>query len=241
MTEELLRITDLTGGYEKDSPVLKGISLTLPKGRVLGVIGLNGSGKSTFGKALMNLLPYRSGEIVFDGDPVEDKSTYELSALGIVIMHQGGVVFRNLSVRDNLRLAYGTREAVSGELLESLLSLMQGKRDRRQLMRMRADKLSGGERQVLALAMALAREPNLLILDEPSAGLSPSYVESVYEVLAKVREKHPEMSMIVIEQNVAKAQSFCDECVLLEQGRIGKVFRRDGSDLQSIENSLFND
>lgn len=241
MTEELLRITDLTGGYEKDSPVLKGISLTLPKGRVLGVIGLNGSGKSTFGKALMNLLPYRSGEIVFGGRPVEDKSTNELSALGIVIMHQGGVVFRNLSVRDNLRLAYGTREAVSGELLESLLSLMPGKRDRRQLMRMRADKLSGGERQVLALAMALAREPKLLILDEPSAGLSPSSVESVYEVLAKVREKHPEMSMIVIEQNVAKAQSFCDECVLLEQGRIGKVFRREGSDLQSIENSLFND
>ena len=241
MTEELLRITDLTGGYEKDSPVLKGISLTLPKGRVLGVIGLNGSGKSTFGKALMNLLPYRSGEIVFGGSPVEDKSTNELSALGIVIMHQGGVVFRNLSVRDNLRLAYGTREAVSGELLESLLSLMPGKRDRRQLMRMRADKLSGGERQVLALAMALAREPKLLILDEPSAGLSPSSVESVYEVLAKVWEKHPEMSMIVIEQNVAKAQSFCDECVLLEQGRIGKVFRRDGSDLQSIENSLFND
>lgn len=241
MTEELLRITDLTGGYEKDSPVLKGISLTLPKGRVLGVIGLNGSGKSTFGKALMNLLPYRSGEIVFGGSPVEDKSTNELSALGIVIMHQGGVVFRNLSVRDNLRLAYGTREAVFGELLESLLSLMPGKRDRRQLMRMRADKLSGGERQVLALAMALAREPKLLILDEPSAGLSPSSVESVYEVLAKVREKHPEMSMIVIEQNVAKAQSFCDECVLLEQGRIGKVFRREGSDLQSIENSLFND
>ena len=241
MTEELLRITDLTGGYEKDSPVLKGISLTLPKGRVLGVIGLNGSGKSTFGKALMNLLPYRSGEIVFGGSPVEDKSTNELSALGIVIMHQGGVVFRNLSVRDNLRLAYGTREAVSGELLESLLSLMPGKRDRRQLMRMWVDKLSGGERQLLALEMALAREPKLLILDEPSAGLSPSSVESVYEDLAKVREKHPEMSMIVIEQNVAKAQSFCDECVLLEQGRIGKVFRRDGSDLQSIENSLFND
>ena len=243
MTDVLLRLSDLTGGYLKDSDslILKGISLTLSKGRVLGVIGLNGSGKSTFGKALMNLLPYRSGTIEFNGDHVEGKSTHELSALGMVMMHQGGVVFRNLSVRDNLRLAYGTHEAVSGELLESLLSLMSPKRERRQLMRMRADRLSGGQRQVLALAMALARDPKLLILDEPSAGLSPSSVESAYEVLAKVRQLHPEMSMIVIEQNVAKAQAFCDECVLLEQGRIGKKFLRDGSDLQSIENSLFND
>lgn len=241
MTEVLLKITDLTGRYEEDSPILKGISLTLSKGCVLGVIGLNGSGKSTFGKALMNLLPYRSGEIEFDGDPVEDKSTHELSAKGIVMMHQGGVVFRNLSVRDNLRLAQGSREAVSEDLLETLLSLMPRSRSRKHLMRMRADKLSGGERQVLALAMALARSPKLLILDEPSAGLSPSSVESAYEVLAKVRKLNPEMSMIVIEQNVAKAQSFCDECVLLEQGRIGKVFQRDGSDLQSIENRLFND
>ena len=266
MTEELLKITNLTGGYEKDSLVLKDISLTLPKGRVLGVIGLNGSGKSTFGKALMNLLPYRSGEIVFDGNHVEDKSTYELSALGVVMMHQGGIVFRNLSVRNNLRLAHGKRKSASGELLESLLSLMPRRRSMKHLMqmranklsggdrlvrdlvmtlalepRMRADRLSGGERQVLALAMALVSEPKLLILDEPSAGLSPSYVEAAYEVLAKVREMHPEMSMIVIEQNVAKAQSFCDECILLEQGRIGKLFQRDGSDLQSIENRLFND
>lgn len=259
MRDVLLQISGLAGGYKKEEKdnILRGISLTLRKGETLGVLGLNGSGKSTFAKALMNLLPYRSGEIFFEGVLVDRMGAHDLSRIGIALMQQGGVLFNNLSVSDNLKLAFGGKR-VKADYEGILASLLPPepetddsvrndnndewrKRRMKSLLRMRGDRLSGGERQAVSLAMVLARSPRLLILDEPSAGLAPSAARSAYDQLDKVRLLNPEMSIILIEQNVAMAHAFCDRLIWLEQGRVGAEFTRDSFDMSVLEKKMFND
>ena len=160
----LLEIKELYGGYEKDVNILQGIDLTVAEGEAVGIIGLNGSGKSTLGKAVMNMLPYRSGKILYDGQDVTQCSTHELAQKGIAMMHQGGVVFPNLSVWQNLSLAIGEKSDKSYyEKLEDVIPLLR--KPKKELMRTMADKLSGGQRHELALAMTLARKPKLGVLD----------------------------------------------------------------------------
>ena len=108
---ELLKINNLWGGYKEGVDILRGISMEVQQGEAVGIIGLNGSGKSTFGKAIMNMIPIRKGEILFEGEDITALSTSELSHRGISIMQQGGKVFRNLSVWDNLQLAGQGRSA----------------------------------------------------------------------------------------------------------------------------------
>jgi ABC-type branched-subunit amino acid transport system ATPase component len=235
----LLKITGLYGGYEKDVNILQGINLTVAEGDAVGIIGLNGSGKSTLGKAVMNLIPYRSGSIVFDGQPTGNLSTHELAQLGIALMHQGGAVFPNLNVWQNLQLALGsvsrTAEAQNFVSLQSVIPLLQ--KPRKELMRTMADKLSGGQRHELALAMTLARRPKLVILDEPSAGLSPKAVEEMYGMLGDIR-KEMGVTILLIEQNVTRAVGFCERCVMLGQGKIVKEFYLDNIDLNAIESIM---
>ena len=228
----LLEIKDLYGGYEQDVNILQGIDLTVAEGEAVGIIGLNGSGKSTLGKAVMNLIPYRKGSIVFNGQPIEDKSTHELARMGIAMMHQGGVVFPNLSVWQNLQMAVETQDFAS---LQSIIPLLQ--KPKKELMHTMADKLSGGQRHELALAMTLARQPKLVILDEPSAGLSPKAVEEMYEMLGKIRENYG-ITIILIEQNVTRAVGFCDRLVILQEGVV--KFESSEKDTQRVEHLLFN-
>ena len=234
MRDSLLEVRNLTGGYKRGVDVLQGISLSVSRGEALGVIGLNGSGKSTLGRALMNLLPFRSGEVFFDGASVGGMSTHELCRRGLTMMHQGGAVFPNLSVWENLRLAGGGHGPLATEGLASLIPLLSSPRTR--LKRMMADKLSGGERHQLALAMALLTNPKLVILDEPSAGLSPAAVDSMYQLLSDIR-KSLGTSIILIEQNITRALAFCDRCVLMEGGKLFSDL--DGLSLEEIEPKLF--
>ena len=253
----LLEIKGLYGGYEKDVNILQGINLTVAEGEAVGIIGLNGSGKSTLGKAVMNLIPYRKGSIVFNGQHVEDKSTHELAQMGIAMMHQGGVVFPNLSVWQNLSLALAEKSDKSYyEQLEGIIPLLR--KPKKELMRTMADKLSGGQRHELALAMTLVRKPKLVILDEPSAGLSPKAVEELYaqgefksinsSVLSPktisqiigilvVLRKCLNISILLVEQNIMVADSFCDRCVMLEQGRVKQESIH--VDINEVERLLF--
>ncbi len=235
----LLEIENLNGGYEKGTDeILKGINLTVSKGEAVGVIGLNGSGKSTLGKAIMNLIPYRSGKITFNGQNVGSKSSHELAQMGFAMMHQGGVVFSNLSVWQNLMLAgwgENTDDAYKQQL-RNLIPLLQDSREK--MSRTMADTLSGGERHKLALAMTLVRKPKLLILDEPSAGLSPTSVEEMYAILGEI-SRNPELSIILIEQNISRAVSFCEKCVLLEAGEITYCSSGSGTELYEIEKIMF--
>lgn len=258
----MLEIKNLYGGYEKDVNILQGIDLTVAEGEAVGIIGLNGCGKSTLGKAVMNLIPYRRGSIVFNGQYVERKSTHELAQLGIAMMHQGGTVFPNLSIWQNLQLAFGISvdKNYYNQLVE-IIPLLQ--RPQKELIHTMADKLSGGQRHELALAMTLARKPKLVVLDEPSAGLSPQAIREMYSlgeinlyqnplaamsaicprhvsqingILVEVKQRLG-IAILLIEQNVTLAQSFCDRCVMMEQGTISQEFGNE--EITEIEKKMF--
>ncbi len=235
---EILKINDLWGGYKEGVDILRGISMEVQQGEAVGIIGLNGSGKSTFGKAIMNMIPIRRGQISFEGEDITALTTSQLSHRGISIMQQGGRVFQNLSVWDNLQLAMGSSRSsliTHHSSLQEIIPLLQ--RPKKELQQLMADKLSGGQKHQLALAMALAASPRLVILDEPSAGLSPKSVEEMYTMLHAVREIFG-ASIVLIEQNIAKAVEFCNRSLLLQQGSMSEEFV-DNS-LLNIEETMFN-
>lgn len=233
--KEILKISGLKGGYIPNVNILQGINLELHQGEAVGIIGLNGSGKSTLGKAIMNMIPHREGEIIFNGESINHLSTSELARRGIAIMQQGGQVFRELSVWDNLQLSIGNKKnkACISEL-KSIIPIW--KMPEKELKARMADKLSGGQRHQLALAMALAGEPELLILDEPSAGLSPKAVEEMYGILEVVRRRM-KVTIVLIEQNINKAIGFCDCCLLLGQGNL--VYEFIGKSMENVECLMF--
>lgn len=226
----LLEINNLWGGYKEGVNILCGISLEIQRGEALGIIGLNGSGKSTFGKAIMNMIPFRKGNIFFEGEDVTSLTTSMLSNLGISLMQQGGKVFPCLSVWENMQMAS------KGDISQiiDIIPLLQ--RTKKELHNMMADKLSGGQKHQLSLAMTLATNPRLIILDEPSAGLAPIAVEKMYELLHAVRDNFS-ISIVLIEQNIAKAVNFCERSLLLKQGKM--VFETKGNVVE-LENLMFN-
>ena len=219
---ELLKINNLWGGYQEGVDILRGISMEVQQGEAVGIIGLNGSGKSTFGKAIMNMIPIRRGEIVYKGEDITTLSTSELSHRGISIMQQGGRVFPNLSVWDNIQLASNyLLDKDQRSKINGIIPLLQ--RPKKELQHLTADKLSGGQKHQLSLAMTLATNPSLVILDEPSAGLSPKAVEEMYTILEIVK-KNLGISIILIEQNIHHAIEFCSWVLLIKQGGIEQEF-----------------
>lgn len=228
---EILKINNLWGGYKEGVDILRGISMEVQQGEAVGIIGLNGSGKSTFGKAIMNMIPIRKGEILFEGEDITSLTTSQLSHRGIAIMQQGGKVFPNLSVWDNMQLAS------QGDFssLVAIMPLLQ--KSKKELQNLMADKLSGGQKHQLSLAMTLAIHPRLLILDEPSAGLSPKSVEELYVILHVVREKLG-VTIILIEQNIVKAIDYCDINCMIRQGSIINCYQN--VDIKEIELVMFN-
>lgn len=233
---QVLEIHNVRGGYIPELDILQGIDLVLNEGDVVGVLGLNGSGKSTLGKAIMNMIPRREGEIRFCGKSITSLTTHELAMQGIAIMQQGGQVFNTMSVWDNLQLAFGDKvDKEYMAVLKNIVPLLA--RPKKELQHTMADKLSGGQRHQLALAMTLARQPKLAILDEPSAGLSPKSVEEMYKILQQVR-KRLGVTILLIEQNIAKAIDFCDRSILLAQGTILRMFL--SCNIEEIENEMFN-
>lgn len=227
---EILKINNLWGGYKEGVDILRGISMEVQQGEAVGIIGLNGSGKSTFGKAIMNMIPFRKGEIFFEGEDITSLTTSQLSHRGISIMQQGGKVFQNLSVWDNLQLA------AQGNIVQlaELIPLLQC--PKKELQHLMADKLSGGQKHQLSLAMTLASHPRLVILDEPSAGLSPKAVEEMYEILQTIRDLLG-VTIILIEQNISRALSYCERSLLMEMGDFSSQI--ESSDFNKIEELLF--
>jgi branched-chain amino acid transport system ATP-binding protein len=203
------------GGVE----VLHGVEMSLGEGEVVGVVGPNGAGKTSLLRAICGLARASSGEISFGGKPLRGLEPEEIARLGIALVPEGRQIFGTLTVAENLRLAApGNGSETMEGVLERLPIL-------RQRLGQRADRLSGGEQQQLAVARALLRRPRLLILDEPSLGLAPKTIDVVYGLLEELRAEGA--TMLLVEQNAARTIDFCQRSLVLAGGRVRAGGRRE--------------
>lgn len=194
--------------------VVHGVDLSLAHGEVLGIIGPNGAGKSSILRTLCGLVRASAGQALFEGVNLNGLAPEQITQLGMALVPEGREIFKTLTVAENLRLA--TRgDRAAEERIEGTLARFPVLRQR---VGKRADRLSGGEQQQLAIARALVGAPKLLILDEPSLGLAPKMIDVVYELLEELRENG--MTMLLVEQNAARTIEFCDRCLVLAGGRV---------------------
>jgi branched-chain amino acid transport system ATP-binding protein len=222
-TDGILRFEDVVAGYGRET-ILHGLSFDVRRGAITTVIGPNGAGKSTAFKAAFGMLPVRSGRIFFDGSEITNRAPRELIAGGICYVPQGRNIFSELSVRHNLEL--GGIAAPKGFDLEAR---MEAAMDRfpvlRRKARQQASTLSGGEQKMLEIARGLLLEPKLMLIDEPSIGLSPILVEELFALLMELRGRG--ITVLMIEQNAKRALENSDDGIVLELGRMRIADRAD--------------
>ena len=212
MSSPLLHIEHLSAGYEQDKPILNDFNLQLHAGDSVGIVGQNGCGKSTLAKAILSMTPYVSGSIIWEGRDITNVTTHPKRHLGIGYLMQGGQVFGNLSVEDNIKFALLEQ---SNANISSVIKQWQDEditifKDQNRL-KMKASYLSGGERHILAWIMVIVANPNmmLLIADEPSAGVAAGVQVQILNIMKKyIQEK--QLSLLLIEHNAL----FLDNLVL---------------------------
>jgi branched-chain amino acid transport system ATP-binding protein len=214
MTEPLLTIHDLEVSYGAVK-VLFGINLEVHAGEIVSIIGPNGAGKSTVIKAVIGLVPVRKGSVVFDGRPITNSPAHEIPALGITYVPQGRIVFAQMTVADNLEIGAFLQNdgRKRREAVQAVFDQFPRLYERRHQP---AGKLSGGEQQMLAIGRALMMNPRLVILDEPSLGLSPKYVDIIFEQLLALKRQG--RTLLMVEQNAARALELSDRGYALELG-----------------------
>ncbi|NNE86763.1 MAG: ABC transporter ATP-binding protein [Silicimonas sp.] len=214
MAEVILQAHGVTAGYVPDLPILRDVSLVARAGQITLIIGPNGAGKSTLIKAIAGLVPVSAGKITFENSDITDIRTDQLAAKGIAYVPQTDNIFRSLTIRQNLDLALRRAGSGSAETLAQLFDQFPALADKQ---RDKAGTLSGGQRQFLAIAMALAASPRLILMDEPSAGLSPKAAQEVLEHARALTGQG--VSILLVEQNVKQALRLADHCFILAEGR----------------------
>jgi len=211
----MLSITQLTAGYGK-STILHALDLQVDAGQFVAILGPNGSGKSTLLKTIFGLTDVSGGAITCGGQAVLGRATERMSELGLAYVPQRENVFRGMTVRENLLLGVrGLPHTAAVEALGecfALFSILQ----KRQAQK--AGQLSGGERQMLAIAMGWLKRPQMMLLDEPSAGLSPIFVNEVFHTLQDLCASG--ITLVVVEQNARSILRYCDYAYVLREGRI---------------------
>lgn len=209
----MLEIRGLEAGYGP-AIVLRGVDLSVPAGRLVAVLGANGAGKTTLNMAISGLVKPRAGSITFDGRRIDGLAPPVIAEAGLVHVPEGRKIFPNLSVRENLDLgAYRRARGNKARNLERVFATFPRLKER---VRQMAGTLSGGEQQMLAIGRGMMAEPRLLILDEPSLGLSPLLVE---EMFALIRRLHADgLAIMLVEQNVAQSLEVADDAHVLENG-----------------------
>ena len=216
MSQPILAIDGLAAGYEPGVPIVRGVSLDVKRGEIVAILGPNGAGKSTFIKAIAGLVPKFEGSVVLDGKDITRTSAHLLARQGLGFVPQTENVFTLMSIADNLRLAADILpKAQRTERIDQMLALFPDLARQRQLA---AGRLSGGQRQMLAVARALIAGPRLLMLDEASAGLSPKLVGQVFAKLAEIR--HTGITILIVEQNAKAALALADRAVILVEGKV---------------------
>jgi len=213
MTESLLIAQGVTAGYLPGIDILRGVDLTLADGEMIGIIGPNGAGKSTLVKAIFGLVEVRDGLVTLRGDDISNLSAHELVALGVGYVPQRANVFPSLTVEDNLRMGLYLEPKAWDERLAAVVEIFPLLADRSD---QRAGYLSGGERQMVAIGRALMMNPSVLLLDEPSAGLSPANQDLVFERIRGIADSG--VSIIMVEQNARRCLQIADRAYVLDQG-----------------------
>jgi len=211
----LLAVEGLHAGYGA-TEVLRGVDLAVAAGEIVAVLGSNGAGKSTLNRAISGLVRARAGAIRFDDALVTNHRPASIVARGLIHVPEGRRVFPNMSVAENLdlgsyRRATGHR-AVNRERVFAIFPRLAGRHGQR------AGTLSGGEQQMLAIGRGLMAEPKLLILDEPSLGLSPTLVEQLFALIARINAEG--LSVLLVEQNVVQSLQLAHRAYILENGRV---------------------
>jgi branched-chain amino acid transport system ATP-binding protein len=212
----LLQVDELEIRYGH-VPAIRDISFSVGEGEIVCFVGPNGAGKSTTMLAVAGVLHPAKGSIRFDSSPLAGRPIEAIVAGGVALVPEGRRIFGRMTVRENLAVASGLRGGLgrSGETLDRVLGLFPILRQRYQSP---AGFLSGGEQQQLAIARALLTRPRLLVVDEPSLGLAPKYVELVFETLSRVRSEG--VTLLIVEQSVRRALKFADRLYFLRSGRI---------------------
>ncbi|MBN1155653.1 ABC transporter ATP-binding protein [candidate division KSB1 bacterium] len=209
-----LKIENIHVAYGKKA-VLRGISLTVKKGEIVALIGPNGAGKSTLLKVIAGFLKPSHGQVWLDSNDLTPLATHERVGQGIAYFMQGGKVFHNLTVAENLEMGSATLSALERE--NGITAVLEFFTNLKNLLDRRAGLLSGGERQVLALAMVLIRRPQVLLADEPSVGLSPKLV---HQLLEKIHELNRTWgtTILLVEQNIREALNIVHRAIALING-----------------------
>ena len=214
MTTNILEVQDVYAGYIKDLNILQGINFRIAPGELVAVIGPNGAGKSTLAKTIFGLLDPERGKIIFKGKDISGLKSDKIVRLGMCYVPQITNVFASLSVDENLEMGAFIRTGSLKSLKEKIYTMFPRLASRR---RQQAGTLSGGERQMLAMGKALMLEPDLLLLDEPSAALSPILVSSVFEQVKAISQAGT--AIVLVEQNARKALAMADRGYVLENGK----------------------
>jgi branched-chain amino acid transport system ATP-binding protein len=210
----VLRADNLIAGYLPGVNILNGADLYCQRGELVGIIGPNGAGKSTLLKALFGLVKVHSGSVVLEGEPITDLRADQLVAKGIGFVPQTNNVFPSLTIEENLQMGCYQRPKAFAARFEFVTDLFPTLGTRRT---QRAGSLSGGERQMVAMGRALMMNPSVLLLDEPSAGLSPVMQDEVFVQTRKINKAG--VSVIMVEQNARRCLQICDRGYVLDQGR----------------------
>jgi branched-chain amino acid transport system ATP-binding protein len=215
----LLKVKDLNVSYGKIKAI-KGISLEVNAGEVVTLIGANGAGKTTFLKTISGILSPASGEITYDGKPLEGIKPFQRVNEGICQAPEGRGIFPGMTVLENLEMGKFGRKVSKEETqedLEKIFGLFPRLKERASQM---GGTLSGGEQQMLAIGRALMSRPRLLLLDEPSMGLAPKFIAQIFEIIKEIKKQG--VTILLVEQNASKALNIADRAYVLETGNITK-------------------
>ena len=223
MNKPVLECNGIAAGYVKDLDILQGVDLVVNQNEIVSIIGPNGAGKSTLLKAIMGIINISAGRFFINGIEKTKTPTHKIVEEGVAYVPQVENVFPSLTIEENLEIGSWSiknkREAIK-KTFSDFPMLSDRKKDK-------AGNLSGGQRQILALARALITSPNLLLLDEPSAGLSPVAINEVFSSIKEINDSG--VSILLVEQNAKRALAFSDRGYVLDQGR--NAYQGNGEDL----------
>ncbi len=226
----ILTTQGLFAGYEPDLPIIRGVDISVAKGELVVLLGPNGAGKSTFVKAIAGLVPVFSGSMMLDGRDITHVTPHRKVAEGLAFVPQTENVFATMTILENLQIAVSyLPKAKRAAKIEELFQKFPDLATKPSRL---AGALSGGQRQMLAVARALALDPPVIILDEPSAGLSPKIVGEVFQMLKAINAGG--VTVVLVEQNVKAALAIADRAVILAEGRI----RHEGTPAELADDPL---